>query len=158
MDEEEIQLPELTNQSSNQLSLFDVFNISKELEPVNKSEITEVDNTINEQIEEDFNKVRTNLNNIIDQTQKLLNAAVVVSDEGFDHKVVDSTSTLLKTMITANKALLEIHKQKAELDKTTAYEEEKKVEAETITNIQNNVVFAGTTKELRDFLKNEIMK
>jgi hypothetical protein len=64
-----------------------------------------------------------------------------LAKESEQPRAYEVASTLIKTMVDANKELLDVHKQKKELDKEEY--------AGPAKAVQNNTVFVGSTKELQ---------
>ena len=94
--------------------------------------------------EEDFTKARENIAKLIEKGESAVDGILQLAKESEHPRAYEVASTLIKTMVEANKELLDVHKQKKDLEK-----EEYKGPAKAI---QNNTVFVGSTKELQQQL------
>lgn len=94
--------------------------------------------------DEDFETARTNINRLIQRGEEAVDGILRLASEAEQPRAYEVASNLIKTMVEANKDLLEIHKQKKELDKEDY--------AGPRTQVQNNTLFVGSTKELQQHL------
>ena len=94
--------------------------------------------------DEDFSKAKDNIAKLIEKGEEAVNGILQLAKESEQPRAYEVASTLIKTMVEANKELLDVHKQKKELDK-----EEYSGPAKAV---QNNTVFVGSTKELQQQL------
>lgn len=91
--------------------------------------------------EEDFTKARENIAKLIEKGESAVDGILQLAKESEHPRAYEVASTLIKTMVEANKELLDVHKQKKDLEK-----EDYKGPAKAV---QNNTVFVGSTKELQ---------
>lgn len=94
--------------------------------------------------DEDFTKARANITRLIAAGEEAVEGILRLASESEQPRAYEVASTLIKTMVEANKDLLEIHKKKKEIEKEE-YEGPK-------TQVQNNTLFVGSTKELQKHL------
>ena len=93
---------------------------------------------------EDFSKARENIAKLIEKGEGAVDGILQLARESEQPRAYEVASTLIKTMVEANKELLDVHKQKKDLEK-----EDYKGPAKAV---QNNTVFVGSTKELQQQL------
>ena len=91
--------------------------------------------------EEDFTKARENIAKLIEKGESAVDGILQLAKESEHPRAYEVASTLIKTMVEANKELLDVHKQKKDLEKED-YKGPTKA-------VQNNTVFVGSTKELQ---------
>jgi len=94
--------------------------------------------------DEDFTKARENIAKLIEKGESAVDGILQLAKESEHPRAYEVASTLIKTMVEANKELLDVHKQKKDLEK-----EDYKGPAKAV---QNNTVFVGSTKELQQQL------
>lgn len=94
--------------------------------------------------DEDFIKARENIAKLIEKGESAVDGILQLAKESEQPRAYEVASTLIKTVVEANKELLDVHKQKKDLDKEE-YQGPTKA-------IQNNTVFVGSTKELQQQL------
>jgi len=94
--------------------------------------------------EEDFTKARENIAKLIEKGEQAVDGILQLAKESEHPRAYEVASTLIKTMVEANKELLDVHKQKKDLEKED-YQGPTKA-------VQNNTVFVGSTKELQQQL------
>jgi dTDP-D-glucose 4,6-dehydratase len=92
----------------------------------------------------DFIKAKSNIASLIEKGEAAVDGILQLAKESEQPRAYEVASTLIKTMVDANKELLDIHKQKKELDKEEY--------AGPAKAVQNNTVFVGSTKELQQQL------
>ena len=92
----------------------------------------------------DFIKAKSNIASLIEKGEAAVDGILQLAEESEQPRAYEVASTLIKTMVDANKELLDIHKQKKELDKEEY--------AGPAKAVQNNTVFVGSTKELQQQL------
>lgn len=97
----------------------------------------------NADIDNDFAKVRNNLHQIIHKGNDALEEALMVAKTSEHPRAFEVVGQLIKTMVDANKDLLDIQKKLKELKKS----DDPRVPAQ---NIQaENAIFVGTSAELQ---------
>lgn len=105
-----------------------------EPEPIVKKEPTQQDN--------DYQYARENFYNVIEKGTEAIEDMLNIARSSEHPRAYEVLSTLMKTIIDANKDLVEMSKKKAL--------EEKPEESKTVTN---NNLFVGSTAELQQLLK-----
>lgn len=118
---------------------------------VKTKEISVVESEIDSEEEEkaDFEQARTNIKEIIDKGQNVLDDMIALAKASDHPRSYEVAATLIKTLVDTNKDLLELHKKRKELKG-----KQEQVSAAT-TNVQNNTVFVGSGVELLEMLKNK---
>ena len=110
----------------------------------NSSTIVEVN-----QVHDDFEYARGNMINTIEKGNEALQGILDVASMGQHPRAYEVAANLVKTMVEANKELLDLQKKKKEIEKIEA-----KVNPQTV----NNNLFVGSTAELLKALKSNNMK
>ncbi len=90
----------------------------------------------------DYELVRQNLKDIIDQGKVAIEGILDVAGEGDSPRAYEVVSQLLKSTAEANKDLLDLHKKKKELEKEDGPKKQ----------TTNNNLFVGSTKDLQQIL------
>lgn len=101
------------------------------------------------QIEDDYEYARGNIIATIEKGREALDGILDVAGMGQHPRAFEVAANLVKTMVDANKDLMNLAKQKKELDKIDG-----KGGAQTV----NNNLFVGSTAELLKALKNNNIK
>jgi hypothetical protein len=96
----------------------------------------------NEDIDDDFAKVRNNLHQIIHKGNDALDEALMVAKTSEHPRAFEVVGQLIKTMVDANKDLLDIQKKLKDLKKTDDHKASQNIQAE-------NAIFVGTSAELQ---------
>ena len=94
----------------------------------------------NEDLDSDFDTARNNLHNIIDKGNNALDEALIVAKTSEHPRAFEVVGQLIKTMVDANKDLLDIQKKLKDIKKT---DEEKSPQNVT------NALFVGNAAELQ---------
>jgi hypothetical protein len=97
----------------------------------------------NADIDNDFAKVRNNLHQIIHKGNDALEEALMVAKTSEHPRAFEVVGQLIKTMVDANKDLLDIQKKLKDLKKTDD------PRAPTQTVQAENAIFVGTSAELQ---------
>ena len=95
-------------------------------------------------IENDFKYTRENLYSVIEQGNKALEDMIDVARASEHPRAYEVVSTLMKTLVDANKDLLDLSKKKKEL-----IDKEEKVNPQTV----NNNLFVGSTADLQQMIE-----
>ena len=103
------------------------------LPPVTTTPTTDVEN--------DYHFARCNITNIIQKGQEALDGILEVAERSQHPRGYEVAATLIKTLSDANKDLLELAKQKKNIEKE-----------ELPQNVTNNL-FVGSTAELQKLIK-----
>jgi hypothetical protein len=124
-------------------TIFDVDSHAEENLPVEvkQGEIISVEDN---NIESDFNRVRSNINNLIEKGNTAIDNLLHVAKETEHPRAYEVAANLLKTMSDLNKDLLDIRKKKKELTGETH-----------VSNapLIDKAVFVGSTDQLIDLIK-----
>jgi hypothetical protein len=96
----------------------------------------------NADIDDDFAKVRNNLHQIIHKGNDALDEALMVAKTSEHPRAFEVVGQLIKTMVDANKDLLDIQKKLKDLKKTDDHKASQNIQAE-------NAIFVGTSAELQ---------
>jgi hypothetical protein len=101
-----------------------------------------------ESFDKDFDYIRKNLKDIIKQGSRAIERMLTIAEASQHPRAFEVAATLMKTMVDANKHLLDSHKQKIETNELSG--------VKSTTNIQNNnSIFVGSTSELSKLLKKQ---
>ena len=96
---------------------------------------------VNEDVDKDFQTARNNLHNIIHKGNDALEEALLVAKTSEHPRAFEVVGGLIKTLVDANKDLLDIQKKLKDLKKSDDPKE-------TPQNI-NNSIFVGSAAELQ---------
>lgn len=99
-----------------------------------------------EQRKKDYQMVRDNLKGIIETSSIAIDGILNVASEGESPRAYEVVSQLIKTATDANKDLISLHKQIKDIEKADDKKEEK-------TQVTNNALYVGSTKELLSMIK-----
>ena len=99
-----------------------------------------------EQRKKDYQMVRDNLKGIIETSSIAIDGILNVASEGESPRAYEVVSQLIKTATDANKDLISLHKQIKDIEKADDKKEEK-------TQVTNNALYVGSTKELLSMSK-----
>lgn len=109
-------------------------------EPVEESTIVTSD-----RIEDDYDKSRTNLHDLLLKGQEALESALTVAKQSEHPRAFEVVGNLMKQLADVNQQLMDLHQQKRKL------EEPSKTQKSVTTN---NAIFVGSTTELSKMIKN----
>ena len=98
---------------------------------------------VNEDLDSDFDTARKNLHNIINKGNDALEEALLVAKTSEHPRAFEVVGQLIKTMVDANKDLLDIQKKLKDIKKT---DEEKPPQNVT------NALFVGNAAELQQLI------
>jgi hypothetical protein len=99
------------------------------------------------QLARDYNQVRKNLKEIINIGNTAIDGILVVADETEAPRAYEVAAQMIKTVSEVNKDLLEMHNKMKQIKKEEG--------GQKATNITNNSLFVGSTKELQKLLKRQ---
>ncbi len=99
-------------------------------------------------VDDDFNMARTNLYDLLQVGQSALDELAMVAQQSQHPRAYEVLSTLTKTLVDANKDLMDLHKQKQTIKKEEGGGEDPKT-------VHNNLYFNGSTKDLQKLIKNQ---
>lgn len=100
-------------------------------------------------LEEDFDTARKNIKSLIKNGEDVLETMVMLAKASDHPRAFEVVSTLMNTILSANKELISLHEKKA---KATGQKEPSQ-QASTINNTQN--VFEISTAELQKMLEGD---
>jgi len=127
--------------------VFDMENIPQEEVISVKGEL--VDDTSNEKqqkIETDYDASRKNLQVLLLQGEDALMNALEVAKQSEHPRAFEVVGNLIKQLADVNQQLMDLHKQKQNLDNPKGTKAEK--------NVTNNSIFVGSTAELNKLISN----
>lgn len=112
---------------------------------VEKTEIIEPEQSSEpiSQADKDYDLVRKNLKNLINQSEAAIEGILDVASESESPRAYEVVAQLIHSSLDANTKLLELHKRMKDLRK----DDESK-----ITSVTNNSIYVGSTAELQKFL------
>lgn len=106
------------------------------------------DNVPDNDFDDDMEKARKNIHDLLEKGNEILDSAIGVA-EGSDHpRAYEVVGKILEQLIDGNKKLIDIHKQKNDIQGKT-------VTPQQAQNITNQTVFVGSTAELTRLMKNK---
>ena len=97
-------------------------------------------------LDEDYNMVRNNLEEIIDNGKEAMANLLEVATDGQHPRAYEVLAGLMKTLVDANKELIELQKKMREINGTTSKGNKGGVQVD-------KAVFVGSTQELMKMLK-----
>ena len=95
-------------------------------------------------VSDDFTVARNNIRNIIERGDDALECALELAKESEHPRTYEVVGQLIKVLVDANKDLLNIHKQRKELNTT---------ESESSPKNVTNAIFVGSTAELQKIIR-----
>jgi hypothetical protein len=108
------------------------------------AETGEIIQSTSDKIEQDYDKARTNIHDLLSKGHEALANALEVAKQSEHPRAFEVVGNLVKQLTDVNQQLIDLHQQKAKLD--APKNGEKKV-----TN--NNAIFVGSTAELTKMIK-----
>jgi Terminase DNA packaging enzyme len=132
-----------TDTSSNLDSISQALNLAPMPVPVAAPQIQP------EQVDDDFEYARGNIIATIEKGREALDGIIDVATLGQNARAYEVAAGLVKTMVEANKDLLELTKKRKEIERI-----ENKANPQTV----NNNLFVGSTAELLKALKQNNVK
>lgn len=122
-----------------------------DLEPMPKQEIVEAEVNVvsvetSDKIENDYDKTRENLNDLLTKGKEALETALSVAKQSEHPRAFEVVGNLIKQLADVNQQLMDIHQQKKKLE-----EPSKTVKS---NNTTNNAIFVGSTAELSKMISN----
>jgi len=125
--------------------LNDIFEIVPAQEVVT-NQVTVV--TENETVEDDYEYARKNLRTLIDNGKDVMENLTFLAKEGESPRAYEVIGQMIKTLADTNKDLLNLAKQKKDL------QQKKDEETQSPTHV-TNALFVGSTAELQKLLNNK---
>ena len=136
----------IKDEISNSLGLEPLQNLNEgegELVVPKKTELAEL-NPVDDKVDRDYDYARTNFYNIIETGTEALEQMLDVAKASEHPRAYEVVSTIMKTLVDANKDLVSMSAKKQES------EEDKNPSEKAMTN---NNLFVGSTAELQQLLK-----
>ena len=136
----------IKDEISNTLGLEPIESLNNsegELVVPNKTELAEL-KPVDDKVARDYDYARTNFYNIIETGTEALEQMLDVAKASEHPRAYEVVSTIMKTLVDANKDLVSMSTKKQE-------SEEEKNPSEK--NVSNNNLFVGSTAELQQLLK-----
>jgi len=136
----------IKDEISNSLGLEPLQNLNEgegELVVPKKTELAEL-NPVDDKVDRDYDYARTNFYNIIETGTEALEQMLDVAKASEHPRAYEVVSTIMKTLVDANKDLVSMSAKKQES------EDEKSPSEKTVSN---NNLFVGSTAELQQLLK-----
>jgi len=134
-------------------NLSTVFGISPMIKDIEGEIIVSAEETvervsINNAVDDDFNKTRDNLYKLLKSGQDALNDAMNVARQSEHPRAYEVVGNLMKQLADINEQILNLHAKK---QKIMTPREEKKEDAKQVTN---NAIFVGSTSDLSKLIQN----
>lgn len=130
-------MEEIFRLSDDSKSMIEVINDSRDITPVEKVEI------LTDDIDADYQYARDNLRSIIDSAQASIEDLSSIASTSESPRAYEVLSSLIKTIVDANKDLLELQRKVQLL----------KDESDSKPNNVTNALFVGSTAELSKLIK-----
>ena len=105
-----------------------------------------------ENLDKDFEVVRTNLYDIISKGQQAIEGILHVASEGDSPRAYEVVSQLIKSVSDANKDLLQLHKELKQI------KQESNSGNQSAGTITNQSIFVGSTTDLQKLLKGKVQE
>jgi hypothetical protein len=94
--------------------------------------------------EEDYRSIRSNLKHIISKTEEAVDRIMDLAKEGEEPRAYEVVADLLRANLEANDRLIQLHKQRKDI--------QKKDDGQKPGNVTNNNTIIATTTELLDLI------
>jgi len=133
-------------------NLSDLFELEEPEKIVNTNIVAETgeiieNNPENNKLDSDYNTARGNLHVLLTQGQDALMNALEVAKQSEHPRAFEVVGNLVKQLADVNQQLLDLHKQKDQIENPKGSKNDKQV-----TN--NNAIFVGSTSELNKLISN----
>lgn len=125
-------------------NLNSIFNIAAPIEGEFISSIRSINIPEDNSLSGDCDQVRTNLYKLLEISQDALEESLEIAKQSEAPRAFEVVSNMIKQISDVNMQILDIHTKKQKL---SAPEKET-----TTTNITNNAVFCGTSKDLNEMI------
>ena len=136
-----------TNLEKNMEAIFDLPTDTKPMaEAIEESRVTVMNGTpsTDNDIDDDYKYARENLKEIIDSAQQSIADLASIASTSESPRAYEVLSTMMKTIVDANKDLLDIHKSVKKLKEDNNTSAPKNV---------TNALFVGSTSDLMNLIK-----
>lgn len=111
---------------------------------------SKLQNSIHNDLVDDYYTIRNNLKYIIDKGFRLLDKSSEVAFDSDHPRTYEVAGNILKIVVDANKELLNIHKLTQDINRESSKEQQSE---DNNTQITNNNLFVGSTSELMKIIK-----
>lgn len=135
-----------TNLEKNMEAIFDLPTDTKSMaEAIEESRVTVMNETpsTDNDIDDDYKYARENLKEIIDSAQQSIADLASIASTSESPRAYEVQSTMMKTIVDANKDLLDIHKSVKKLKEDT----------DSAPKNVTNALFVGSTSDLMNLIK-----
>ena len=135
-----------TNLEKNMEAIFDLPTDTKSMaETIEESRVTVMNETpsTDNDIDDDYKYARENLKEIIDSAQQSIADLASIASTSESPRAYEVLSTMMKTIVDANKDLLDIHKSVKKLKEDT----------DSAPKNVTNALFVGSTSDLMKAIK-----
>ena len=135
-----------TNLEKNMEAIFDLPTDTKSMaEAIEESRVTVMNETpsTDNDIDDDYKYARENLKEIIDSAQQSIADLASIASTSESPRAYEVLSTMMKTIVDANKDLLDIHKSVKKLKEDT----------DSAPKNVTNALFVGSTWDLMNLIK-----
>lgn len=131
-------------------NLNELFNLAPQVEEIKQEQILPVPVDPVQKKDDDFDLARDTLRNLVMKNEGVLDDLIDLARNSESPRAFEVVGQLVKTQSDIAKGLLDLHKQKKEIEG----------EASQSNNIktQNNIVFAGSTADLMKMISAERSK
>ena len=123
--------------------VFDLDEIKEENLETKEGEIVAASATA---VQDDYDATRKNLHILLMQGQDALVNALEVAKQSEHPRAFEVVGNLVKQLADVNQQLMDLHKQKQQIDNPKGSKSEK--------NVTNNSIFVGSTAELNKLISN----
>ena len=123
--------------------VFDLDEIKEENLQTKEGEIVAASATA---VQDDYDATRKNLHILLMQGQDALVNALEVAKQSEHPRAFEVVGNLVKQLADVNQQLMDLHKQKQQIDNPKGSKSEK--------NVTNNSIFVGSTAELNKLISN----
>ncbi len=133
--------------------------VSETNEVKEKQELVVLEEVEEQSIEEkDFHLARNNIINVIQKANEAMSKTLAIANDKEDARSFEALDKLMNTIVSSNMDLVDLHKKKPPSGSEIVTPNGK-----IVNNTQNNIVFNGTPKQLKDFIskmksENEVPK
>lgn len=110
-----------------------------------RQEVAQVD------VADDFEYARSNLKDLVETGSSALTTLLDLAQSAENPRAFEVLANTIKTLAEVNKDLLDIHERRLKIEASQVKATENT--PNSVTNIQNNVVFSGTNSEINDVIE-----
>lgn len=133
---------------------------SDQIVPLDKQQFEVEDQQIKQDVNVDYDEVRSNLKRMIDRGDQLLDLAIQLAQGTEDFKTIDSATKLIGQMADLNTKLLDLTAKKQDVIVKTRPKQNKFVgpidqDSSVIGSVTNNTMFVGSPTEMLNLLKQQ---